>query len=319
MKVLLVYYTGTYNTRFLTEKIAERFERLNYAVEMVEINSSAAVVKTDGYDFVGFGYPIYGFNAPHPFLKYFNKLRFSCGQKYFIYKNSGETMAMNNASSRKILRRMKRAGAEFCGEYHFVMPYNIHFEFDLNFIRQIVCEDKKLLDILFYNLSHGIAPSIKSKPIYDFAAFFVSVQSIGGNVNSFFYSVNMDKCVRCGLCEKNCTRSNIALKDGKVRFGHSCDMCMRCSFYCPEKAIKIGFLEGWQVNKYYDLKRIWDDNARSEPYITERSTGFYKCFIKTFKEIDARYDEISESLIEEIQPTGEKNVTRTTIETVKNQ
>ena len=153
MKVLLIYYTGTYNTRFLTDRIAERFEDMNYSVDRVEITSESYVINTDGYEYIGFGYPIYGFNAPHPFLKYFKKLRLSSGQKYFIYKNSGETFPMNNASSRKILRRMKREGARFCGEYHFVMPYNIHFCFDENFIKQIVCEDKKLLDIMFYNIS----------------------------------------------------------------------------------------------------------------------------------------------------------------------
>lgn len=292
MKVLLVYYTGTYNTRFLTERVAERFEEIGYAVDRVEINSSAQVVDAEGYEYVGFGYPIYGFNAPHPFLKYFKKLRFPRGQKYFIYKNSGETLAMNNASSRKILRRMKRKGAVFCGEYHFVMPYNIHFGFDENFIRHIVREDKKLLDIMFYNLSHAVAPRIKSKLIYNFAAFFVSIQAIGGNVNSFFYSTDKDKCNLCGLCAKNCPHGNVTIKKGKVMFGHSCDMCMRCSFYCPKKAIKIGFLEGWQVNRYYDLSKFWKEDALTEPYITENSTGFYKCYIKTFNQIDARHAEL---------------------------
>lgn len=292
MKVLLVYYTGTYNTRFLTDKVAERFERLGCEVDRVEITSSSVAVGLKGYEYVGLGYPVYGFNAPHPFMKYFNKLKFFEGQKYFIYKNSGETLAINNASSRKILRRMNRFGASFCGEYHFVMPYNIHFGYDENFIKHIICEDKKLLDILFYNLSHSIAPRIKSNFVYNFSAFFVGIQSIGGAVNSFFYKVDKSKCNKCGLCAKNCPHSNISINNGKVKFGHFCDMCMRCSFYCPKKAIKIGFLQGWQVNNYYDLPRLWKDDSELTPYITEKSSGFYKCFIRTFNEIDARYAEI---------------------------
>lgn len=292
MKVLLVYYTGTYNTRFLTDKVEQRFQQQGYEVDRVEITCTSPVVGTEGYEYIGFSYPIYGFNSPHPFNKYFKKLKFSRGQKYFIYKNSGETLAMNNASSRKILRRMKRCGARFCGEYHFVMPYNIHFGFDENFIRHIVREDKKLLDIMFYNLAHGVAPEIKSNLIYNIGAFFVSIQSIGGNVNSFLYRVDKTACNGCGLCAKSCPHNNIKIKNGKVKFGHSCDMCMRCSFYCPKKAIDIGFLQGWKVTKYYDLSKFWNDDAPSKPYITEQSTGFYKCFIKTFKEIDERYAQI---------------------------
>ena len=292
-KVLLVYYTGTYNTRFLTDRIKERFEKMNYAVDRVEITSSTPAVRVEDYDYVGFGYPIYGFNAPRPFWQYFKKLRIPRGQKFFIYKDSGETLAVNNASSRKLLRRMNRVGATFCGEYHFVMPYNIHFAFDEKFIRQIVQEDKKLLDILFYNLSHGVAPVVKSNIFYDIAAFFVGIQAIGGAINSFFYKVDSDKCNRCGLCAKNCPNGNVRFTKKGVKFSHACDMCMRCSFLCPQKAIKIGFLEGWRVNRYYDLSEIWREDALAEPYITEKSTGFYKCFVKTFREIDLRHEKIS--------------------------
>lgn len=49
-KVLLVYYTGTYNTRFLTDRIKERFEKINYAVDRVEITSSTPAVHVEDYD-----------------------------------------------------------------------------------------------------------------------------------------------------------------------------------------------------------------------------------------------------------------------------
>lgn len=291
MRVLLIYYTGTYNTRFLTDKIATRFEEMSYQVQKVEITKNLSSINLIGYDYIGFGYPIYGFNAPSPFIKYLKKLNFQKGQKYFIYKNSGETYSINNASSRKILHRMKKFEAVFSGEYHFVMPYNIHFEFDEKFIHQLIFEDKKLLDIMFYNLNHGVAPKIKSKLIYNIGAFFVGIQAIGGNINSFFYRVDHHKCNKCGLCIKSCPCENIYMKNGKIKFKHSCNMCMRCSFYCPKKAIRIGFLQGWQVNKYYDLEKIWDENKYFS-YITSDSSKFYKCFIKTFEDIDARYEEI---------------------------
>ena len=291
MKILLVYYTGTYNTRFLTDRIAERFAALGCSVCKTEIARNTPVADLSGYDYVGLGYPVSAFNAPHPFMKYFKKLKFGSGQKYFIYKNSGETLGLNNASSRKILRKAKKENATFCGEYHFVMPYNIHFEFDREFIKQILEKDEKLMDIMFYNLSAGIAPVVKSNFFYNLCAFFIGIQAIGGAVNSLFYKTN-GKCNGCGLCAKNCPNGNIRIKNKKAVFSRSCDMCMRCSFYCPQKAIKIGFLQGWQVNRYYDLFKLRKDGAPSEPYITGKSKGFYKCFIKTFDEIDRRHAEI---------------------------
>ncbi len=183
------------------------------------------------------------------------KLKFNSSQSYFIFKNSGETMKLNNASSRKIKRKMKREGTKYLGEYHFVFPYNIHFEFPSDFIKEAIYEDKKLLDVMMYNLEHNIVHDIKSNIIYNIGAFFVSIQSIGGNINSFFYKVDSKKCVNCSACVNMCPVNNIVNKEGKIRFKHSCVMCMRCSFYCPKNAIDIGFLQGWKVTSYYSLDK----------------------------------------------------------------
>ena len=294
MKVLLVYFTGTYNTRYLTDRITDDFISCGHQVDRVEINKDTPIADTNGYDVIGFSYPIYGFNTPLAFDKYLKKLKFNQGQKYFIYKNSGETLAMNNASSRGILRLMKRRKAVFVGEYHFVMPYNIHFKYDDDFVKEILIKDQKLAKIMVYNLEHGIVKELKSKFLYNFGAFFVGIVKIAGNVNSFLYKVDKDKCVKCMKCVHTCPEKNIYLKDGKIKFHHHCDMCMRCSFFCPTDAIKIGFLDwwGWRVNGDYKLKNLASEPAPEKPYITEESQGFYKCFIKTFKDIDEEYQKL---------------------------
>lgn len=67
---------------------------------------------------------------------------------------------------------------------------------------------------------------------------------------------------------------------------------MRCSFFCPTNAIKIGFLEGWKVNGRYEFEKIKNDDSIGSSYITKQSKGFYKCFIKTFELIDREYEKI---------------------------
>lgn len=292
MKFLLIYYTGTFNTRFLTERLEEALRAHGHETNRVEIRRNTPPAETNGYDFIGFGYPIYGFNSPLPFNRYVQKLKFPPGQKFFIYKNSGETFAVNNASSRILLRRMKRRKEVFAGEYHFVMPYNIHFAYERNFVREILQKNEKLLEILVHGLENGNAPRIKSNPVYNIASAAVSVQKAGGAFNSFFYRVDPKKCTRCGLCAKNCPEDNIRLENGKVRFGHRCDMCMRCSFFCPANAIKIGLLEGWKVNGDYRLGEILREGPPPQPYITEHSRGFYSCFIRHFAKIDADYEKL---------------------------
>lgn len=295
MKILLIYYTGTYNTRYLSNQIKDRFISNNNVVDLIEITSTTLPVDTTSYDLIGFSYPIYGFNSPLPFNKYVRKLKFKQNQKYFIYKNSGEVLAMNNASSRILIRLMKRQKCKLIGEYHYVMPYNIHFPFDKVFIKEILNYNNKLMDIMFYNFNNEIIFKIKSNLIYNIGAFFVGIQKIGGNVNSYLYKVDNKKCIKCNKCIKLCPHENIYIKNNKIKFHHHCDMCMRCSFFCPTDAINIGFLKGWKVTDYYNLKEIENDNTITETYITDDSKGFYKCFIKYFKWIDKEYEKIKSS------------------------
>ncbi|MGM9969361.1 MAG: EFR1 family ferrodoxin [Anaeroplasma sp.] len=290
MKFLLIYYTGTYNTRYLTNKLEEKLLKNNHDITKIEVNCNTKYITHADYDYIGLGYPIYGFNSPLPFNKYLRCLNLPPKQKYFIYKNSGEVMAINNSSSRVIKRIMKHKKASFCGEYHFVMPYNIHFRFDNQFVKEILYMNDKLLDILLHKIDNNMVNIIKSNFIYDLASFIVSIQKIGGNVNSFFYHVNMDKCLKCLKCVNDCPEKNIIFKEDKIKFKHKCDMCMRCSFYCPQDAIKIGFLNAWKVNGEYDYNEI--NKLKLKPYITAESKGFYKCFIKYFEKINAEYNSI---------------------------
>ena len=67
MKILLIYFTGTYNTRYLTDKVEAEFMRRGHEVDRVEIACDTPVKDVSSYDLLGFGYPIYGFNSPLPF------------------------------------------------------------------------------------------------------------------------------------------------------------------------------------------------------------------------------------------------------------
>ncbi|MCQ2270795.1 MAG: EFR1 family ferrodoxin [Bacteroidales bacterium] len=295
MKCLLIYFTGTFNTRYVSRRLKEKMEAAGYEVDLYEIDP----LKTErldfsGYDLVGLGYPIYGYNAPWPFLKFIRKQKFPKGIRTFIYKNSGETEKVNDASSLFVWRKLKRSGAIIENEYHFLMPYNIHFRFDERLVKEILMMDEKLYDILVHEVTHCI-PNIKRYKLWHkIVTRAVSIQFIGGDVNSFLYSVDEDKCSHCDLCIKRCPTQNIFRdKDGKMHFHHHCLMCMRCSFFCPTNAINIGFLQqwGWKVNGGYDFEKIKKIEL-TEPFITKDTQGFFHCYIESYENINRRYQEL---------------------------
>lgn len=298
MNCLLLYYTGTFNTRRLTGKLKARLEGEGWSVAAYEIDPrNNERLDLSQYDMIGLGYPIYGYCAPYAFLRFIRRQRFPRDTRVFIYKNSGETRHANDASSKYVLRKLRRDGVKVRNEYHFMMPYNIHFKFDDKLVKEMLVMDGKLLDILVHEVLNGI-PNMKRFKLWPrlVSAVVSRPQYIGGNVNSFLYKADMDKCLDCGLCMKRCPTGNI-YKDSKgvLRFHHNCLMCMRCSFHCPADAIHIGFLEdwGWKVNGAYDFNRI-EQIELDAPVITKDTKGFFKCYIETYDKIDKRYRELFE-------------------------
>lgn len=292
MKCLLLYYTGTFNTRYMTNKVKDRLVKEGYEVDTYEIDPlKTERLEFSSYDLLGLGYPIYGFNAPYPFLKFIKKQKFNKPLKAFIYKDSGETYHANDASSVSVYRNLKRKGVKITNEYHFLMPYNIHFRFEDNLVKEMLDVNELLLDILEKEISEDIPNIKKYKFIHRFVTQVVKLQFIGGDVNSFFYKVDKKKCIKCNKCVNNCPMKNIYAKDGKVKFHHHCLMCMRCSLFCPTDAISIGILNGWRVNGPYDFKKIEAINNEA-PIITDETKGFFKCYIESYQTIKKRHVEL---------------------------
>lgn len=295
MKVLLLYYTGTFNTRYLTGLLKKRLEEEGDEVQVHEIDPrKKEILDFSNVDLLGLGYPIYGFNAPYPFVKFVKRQHFPKGLKTFIYKNSGETYHANDASSVSIWRKLKKDGAIINNEYHFMMPYNIHFRFDDHLVKEILEMDDLLLDILVKEVKEGI-PNIKKYKFIDrLITFFVKLQYIGGPVNSYLMKIDQESCIDCGLCIKQCPMDNIYKdEEGQIRFHHHCLMCMRCSLYCPKDAVRVGFLGGWRVNGPYNFKAI-EKLENPKPIITEKTTGFFSCYIETYQNIKKRHKELFE-------------------------
>ena len=297
MRCLLIYFTGTYNTRWLTGKLTGRLQdELGWSVSVHEIDPlDNRRLDLGGYDVIGLGYPIHGYCAPWAFLKFVRHQKFPRGIQVFIYKNSGETEHANDASSKYLLRKLRRDRARVTGEYHFLMPYNIHFRFDESLVREMLYMDARLMDIMLYELEHGIC---NMRPMRLWPRLVSAVvsrpQYIGGDVNSFLYRVDMERCRDCGLCIGRCPTKNIYKdNDGVIRFRHHCLMCMRCSLYCPADAIHIGFLEqwGWKVNGGYNLDRI-ESTEYVTPVINAGTTGFFHCYIETYDRINSRHREL---------------------------
>ncbi|MBO7614276.1 MAG: EFR1 family ferrodoxin [Bacilli bacterium] len=292
-KCLLVFYSGTNNTTYITNKLKTRLENEGYEVETYRINPiKFEKLDFSQYDLVGIGHPIYGFNLPGIVHKFFKKQTFIKDQRYFIYKNSGETYGANDASSLALRRLIKRRKGNLTNEYHFIMPYNIHFRFDENLVKEMLGIDELLMDILVKEIKDNIPNVKKYKFVNRLINHPMRLTYIGGNINVLFYKVDKKRCINCGLCIQKCQMNNIYRdKRGKIKFHSRCLMCMNCTLNCPKDAIKMGLFNSWRVNKPYNFKEI-EKIELKEPIITENTKGFFKCYIKTYEQIKTRHKEL---------------------------
>lgn len=292
MKALLLYITGTYHTRYLSSLLSDRLHTLGYEIiDTFEVDYQSKPFDLSSYDLICLGYPIHAFNAPFLFERFLKKLSFPKKATYLIYKQSGESLPLNNASSRNIKKILKRQGCHLHNEYHFLLPYNIHFRFEDAFVKELLHYDHLLLDILAYELSHHIESVISPTLFERINSWFFAIEKICGFVNGPLFKVDKKKCNHCLTCLKNCPMQNIVLKKDRLCFKRKCLTCMRCVFYCPKDAISIGILNGWKVNGRYPFKEIENNKDLKLPYIKGNEKGFYKCYSPTFTAIKKKHSE----------------------------
>ena len=85
-----------------------------------------------------------------------------------------------------------------------------------------------------------------------------------------------DKCISCGLCEKQCREGALRIEDGVIKIEEAkCNYCGRCAFACPTDAyetvpgyiVSFGGLFGNKINKGYTIV----------PFVEDKDTLFRLC------------------------------------------
>ena len=260
MKILLIYFSGTGNTKRIAELYKSAFENNGAEVTQAELPTESEY-DVNAYDLIGFGYPIHGFNAPKLILQTCKALPKRDKKKdgvknAFIFKTSGEPVRMSDVSSLKMRRILKSRGYKVNNEYQYVMPYNIIFRHTDNEAYRMWTVAKALVPADVAEILRGETRLPKKIFMGGFLAWTLRCEHWGAHIIGKLFKANKD-CVKCGKCEKLCPMHNIRIiekgKDKKVKFGCKCIICMRCVQACPKAAINMGLLNGWKVNGAYSF------------------------------------------------------------------
>ncbi len=258
--IIIYYFSGTGNTKKITELFAEAFGARGAKVTLRDIVSCEAP-SVEGYDGVGIAYPVHGFNTPEIVTDFAKKLPCGDGKALFAIKTSGEPLRLNDASSLELSRIAISKGYRFTGERHYVMPYNMVFRHSDAMAAKMLATAKERIPEDARAILNGSLPPLDYPLRARIMTVLCKIERPGMRLNGRLYRVDKDKCIGCMKCVRGCPVGNIKFEDGKFRFGGNCIGCARCAFGCPANAITTGLLNPIKVNGAYNFNADPDEAA----------------------------------------------------------
>ena len=256
MKIAIFCFSGTGNTQKIADLYKGHFEDDGHQVEYFPIPLKNKV-DFSAFDLIGIGYPIHGFNAPEPVLKFAKSLTRRDKKnpsRVFVFKSSGEPVKMSRVSSLKLISILKMRGYKVTNEYQYVMPYNMIFRHTDHQAFVMWQTAQRLAKADCKEILSGKERLEKKLFLGAVWAWIMRCEHWGAHIIGVGYRVDKNACISCGKCARECPVGNIKLVDGKPKFGGHCTICSKCSFYCPTNAINTGLLNGWKVHGAYSFQ-----------------------------------------------------------------
>jgi formate hydrogenlyase subunit 6/NADH:ubiquinone oxidoreductase subunit I len=232
----IYFFSGTGNTYLAAAKIARTLERGGCGVKLLPIEKSDPS-KVDLTKTLGIGFTVACWNTYPLVRKFIKNLPETNGTEAFVFCTMGDNSFKTQAEYAKIL---KDKGYEIIGTKAFRMPNNfIAIQSEEKNKRKISLAYPKI-ERFASDLLDGKAETEKTNALsrlcFKISRFITGLWEKQLAQKMINLRVKKDLCVKCGLCQKLCPTQNIVLKD-YPEFKGKCQICLRCSSYCPKKAI----------------------------------------------------------------------------------
>ena len=235
---MIVYFTGTGNSRYCAQALADSLQEQAFdAFESIRSGSAAELRSDRPWVFVS---PTYAWRLPRVFSDWLRAGRFSGSRDAYFVMSCGDDIG-DAAARNEALCREK--GLRYRGTARVRMPENYIALYDApepGEAKAIVEAAEPELGRIAGCIRGGEElPAGRPGPADRFKTRAVNPLFYRFIVRAKPFTVS-DACIGCGKCAQGCVTNNIALRGGRPVWGGRCTHCMACICGCPVSAIEYG-------------------------------------------------------------------------------
>ena len=230
---MVLYFTGTGNSRYLARRIAEGLEMPLYDLNACIKAGDTAPVQT-GRDVV-LVTPTYAWRIPRVVSEWLDKTELTGAERIWFVMDCGSEIG-NAAGYNRQLAAQKQL--KYMGTAQIIMPENYIAMFNApqkEQAKSIVEQAEPELQKVLTQLRAGQEFPPPRENLYD--------RFMSGPVNPVFYRFFVkadafratEACIGCGKCVELCPLNNIHLENGKPVWGKNAPIAWRASAIAPKK------------------------------------------------------------------------------------
>jgi len=256
MQILAFYFSGTGNTWWVTERLAERIRGAGSDIEWIRMEKFSDSLwpeveeKWRKADMIGVAYPIYASTAPKIVKQFLAQLLARMPAEVLTPKPALAitTMELFSGDGALILHKpLRQLGLQLQVAYNFQMNSNLGVPgYNYNpcpeprFARRRQRTLKKMDTVVTALLSGKKLLQHRYRPL---AYLLGALQRMASNLiedkNGRFLGVDATRCTQCMQCVNNCPVEAISFDGTHFAFSDACTACYRCYNFCSAQAITV--------------------------------------------------------------------------------